>query len=417
MEDEEHGAMKVVVVERTKHRIVFDVQNVAPKWCVALRSAIRYAVPTMRAHLCVVNPKTDTAMDYMWWTNRVSQIPLESSNVDEFSYVDECDKCEAGGPCCEAKLMLSITNHEDHPKSVYTDEIISSDPRVVPVNRSFSVVAFFNTPEGVGVETDLVHSFDDGDVVTVLDSACQPPLPDWLRAVKCGEKSLVLENLYPDQGTLQIAENINFESHTEMVGHISKRQLLYTLKEGETVSLTATVRKGTGRDGIKWSPIGGSCSYRPLFRDLKIDTEELNQKQLEELVNICPQKVFDIEDLTANVIVADADACNGCRACVRWAKENGLQQLHPGECPGPGKEKRSKKWRLPGKCWDCGQDLWDTIMFPPKRLFEWHRFTVETNGSMDAALAVKKALFIIQSRLVQKAESAGAQPKEYPKLI
>ena len=408
--------MKVVVVERTKYRIVFDVRNVAPKWCIALRSAIRYAVPTMRAHLCVVHPKTDTVMDYMWWTNRVSQIALESSKVDEFSYVDECDKCEAGGQCCEANLVLSITNHEDHPRGVYTDEIISSDPRVLPVHRSFSVVAFFNTPEGVGVETDLVHSFDDGDLVRVLDSVCQPALPKWLRAVKCGEKSLVLENLFADQELLQIAENINFDIHSEMVGHISKRQLLYVLKQGETVSLTAIVRKGTGRDGIKWTTVGGLCSYRPLFKNLKVDNERLDQSQRKALIKTCPKKVFDIEDITGDVIIANVDECDGCQGCVVWAQENGLQQLHHGECPGPGKEKKSKRWRLPGKCWDCGQDLRDTVNFPRKRLFEWHRFTVETNGSMDAAFAVQNALFIMQSKLVSKAESAGLHPKEFPKL-
>lgn len=415
----EEANTAVVVVLRTKHRIVFDVRNVPPKWCIALRAAIRYAVPTMSSSLCVVSPKTNTVMDYMWWTNRISQLALESSHADEFSYADECDKCEAGGRCCEAKLTLAIWNKGDDDLPVYTDDIISSDTRVLLVHRSFSVLSLFNTPEGVGVETDLVHSFSDGDLVTVLDSVCQPPLPKWVRAVKCGEKSLVLENLFADQPTLQITENINFQIQTDMVAHISKRQLLYTLKPGGRVSFSATVRKGTGRDGTKWTPVGGLCSYRPLFRDLKVNNKLLKtEKQKKELVASCPKKVFDIEDFSRDVVVANADDCNGCERCTRWAKDRGLQNHkipHVG-CDGPSQEK--KMWRLPNQCEDCGLQIEteSAVEFPKKRLFEWHRFTVETNGSLDAADAVEQALAILQSRLAHKAEAAGAQPKEFPAL-
>jgi len=150
-------------------------------------------------------------------------------------------------------------------------------------------------------------------------------------------------------------------------------------------------------------------------------------QQTQDLVNVCPKGVFDIEDLTGQVNVANPDECNGCRACVFWAQDNGLnlntvaQNESCGEeCPGPGREKRSKQWRVGGRCWDCGQELEDgwqnTVEFPKERLFEWHRFTVETNGSLEAADAVQRALFILQSRLVSKAEAAGAQPSEYPEL-
>lgn len=417
--------MRVVIIERTKNRIVFDVENVPPKWCIALRSAIRYSVPTMSSSLCVVQPSTDTAMDYMWWTNRISQIALESHHVDEFNHVSECDKCESGGSCCESKLTLSIRNEEDEPLPIYTDDLISSDPRVLPVHRTFSVVAFYNTPQGVGVETDMRHSFSDGDLVTVLDCACKPPLPKWVRAIQCTDKRLVLERLFADQPKLELEENISFASHAAMVGHISNRQLLYTLKPGERVSFEATVHKGTGRDSIKWSPVAGLCGYRPLFRDLKVYSSKMSPQQTKELVGVCPKGVFDIEDLTGRVIVARPDDCDGCRACVRWAEERKFNTASPidrcgDNCPGPGREKRSKKWQQPGRCWDCGGEIpesrQNSVQFPKGTLFQWHRFTVETNGSLDAGNAVQRALSIVQSRLVAKEEAANMQPKEYPKL-
>lgn len=409
----EEVPFSVVIVSRTRKRIVFDVENAPPKLCLALRSAIRYAVPTMRSSLCVVGSSTDTAMDYMWWTNRVSQIALESHAIDEFSYVENCDRCESGGSCCEATLTLSIRNTQETPLPVYTDDLISSDPRTKPVHRTFSVVAFFNVPGGVGVETDEPHTFSDGDLVTVLDCACTPPLPRWVRAIQCTDKGLVLERLFADQPQLELEQDISFATHTEMVGHISNRQLLYTLKAGEHVSFEGTVRKGTGRDGIKWSPIAGLCSYRPLFRDLNVDSSRMSPQQKKQLVGVCPKRVFDIEELSGRVTVARPDDCDGCRACVNWAEQANLNTPAPSVLLSSSSSSGDACFAANTQ---ASMHAHNAVKFPHNKMFQWHRFTVETSGALDAADAVQRGLAVLKSRLVAKAQDAGAQPKEYPEL-
>jgi NAD-dependent dihydropyrimidine dehydrogenase PreA subunit len=157
------------------------------------------------------------------------------------------------------------------------------------------------------------------------------------------------------------------------------------------------------------------CFYRPLFRDLAVDNSKLNAEQKKGLVESCPKKVFDIEDISGDVVLANVDDCNGCRACINYATSQSLQRVHAnGMCPGVAEEKPA--FIFPDQCRDCGEQLVDAVQFPKKRLFEWHRFTVETNGSLDAAETVQRAIAIVENRLAHKAEGAGALPQEFPSL-
>ena len=55
--------------------------------------------------------------------------------------------------------------------------------------------------------------------------------------------------------------------------------------------------KGTGKTHAKWSPV--STAYYRLVPDIQIKSKIKNQ-EAEELVNLCPMGVFDIEDLGRN---------------------------------------------------------------------------------------------------------------------
>jgi hypothetical protein len=372
----------IKVVERYPHKLVFDVQHMPPKWCISLLSAIRLAVPTLKIDLPTIYPAhTNTVMDYKQWANRLGHIALESRHIDEFNYVMECN-CEAGGKCCESMIELTVTNNSTTDEMpLYTDDLVNGDNRVLPVHRTFSLVAIYNMPDGyIGVETDQPHTFSDGDLVTVLGSLCSPALPQYLRATQCEPNTIVLERLFPDQPPLQIEETVSYQMQAQMVGSITNRQLLYYLGLRESVSLKAIVRKGTGRQHIKWSPVVGGTGYRPLMRDLQVRSELLTTTQRQGMLDVCPKRVFDIED--SHLVAARPDDCDACRQCEYYA----VAQNQP-----------------------------ESVTLPQRKLAEWHRFTVETNGSLDAEDVVRRALKIVQQRLLYKADSAGAQLM-YPDL-
>ena len=179
---EARKSFEVRVVEHSRNYIVFDVKNMPPKWAVTLTSTMEFDVPTMKGHIVTMNPKTNTVMDYQQWANRLGQLVLDSTHIDEIKYVDDCD-CEDGGSCCQASITMNIINKKllfggEVPEDgedgrpnlgekeipVYTDDIVPGDPRFKLIHRSFSVRAIYNVADGVELLTDEPHTFSNGDL-------------------------------------------------------------------------------------------------------------------------------------------------------------------------------------------------------------------------------------------------------------
>jgi len=95
--------------------------------------------------------------------------------------------------------------------------------------------------------------------------------------------------------------------------------LLLKLRPGQEVELDAYCEKGLGRDHAKFSPVS-TATYR-LLPEISFQ-QDITGKDAEELVEICPMKVFDIEDLgkTKRAVVARPRNCTVCRECIRPAK-------------------------------------------------------------------------------------------------
>jgi len=98
--------------------------------------------------------------------------------------------------------------------------------------------------------------------------------------------------------------------------------LLAKLRPGQSIELSCRCCKGIGRDHAKFSPVA-TASYR-LLPEIKL-TENIKGSKAKELVEKCPMKVFDIEDIGGERIarVANPRNCTMCRECIRepgWDK-------------------------------------------------------------------------------------------------
>jgi DNA-directed RNA polymerase I and III subunit RPAC1 len=106
--------------------------------------------------------------------------------------------------------------------------------------------------------------------------------------------------------------------------------LIAKLRPGQRIEFEAHCRKGVGKDHAKFSPVA-TASYRLLpVIDLQ---QQLSGDLAEELVAMCPMKVFDIEDLgrgkktsggggEKRAVVSRPRDCTMCRECIRkegWA--------------------------------------------------------------------------------------------------
>lgn len=89
------------------------------------------------------------------------------------------------------------------------------------------------------------------------------------------------------------------------------------LRPGQEIHLTAFCEKNIGKEHAKWSPVA-TATYR-LMPDISFK-QPVTGSKAQELVNLCPMKVFDIED--GEAIVAQPRNCTFCRECIREPEWN-----------------------------------------------------------------------------------------------
>ncbi|CAD5315921.1 unnamed protein product [Arabidopsis thaliana] len=107
--------------------------------------------------------------------------------------------------------------------------------------------------------------------------------------------------------------------------------LIAKLGPGQEIELEAHAVKGIGKTHAKWSPVA-TAWYRMLPEVVLL--KEFEGKHAEELVKVCPKKVFDIEDMgqgRKRATVARPRDCSLCRECIRdgveWEDQVDLRRV------------------------------------------------------------------------------------------
>ena len=108
------------------------------------------------------------------------------------------------------------------------------------------------------------------------------------------------------------------EKFPDGIGPVHDNITVALLRPGQHIRLEAHCRKGIGKDHTKYSP-SATASYRLLP---KIDfAEPIKGDLAEELKEMCPMNVFDIEDLGSKggktAVVSRPRDCTMCRECIR----------------------------------------------------------------------------------------------------
>lgn len=103
-----------------------------------------------------------------------------------------------------------------------------------------------------------------------------------------------------------------FQSNPPKV--VDKNILITKLAVGQEIELICFLEKGIGKTHAKWSPVS-TATYRmkPVF--IFNDPEKLTKEETLDLINLCPRKVFDIED-GDQIVAKNVLNCSSCRACI-----------------------------------------------------------------------------------------------------
>ncbi|GAW81195.1 DNA-directed RNA polymerase I [Plasmodium gonderi] len=134
--------------------------------------------------------------------------------------------------------------------------------------------------------------------------------------------------------------------------------LITKISNGQEIELVCFLEKGIGKTHAKWSPV--CTAVYKMYPSFSFNTdEEFTKEEKQDLINICPKNVFDMED-SDNLVAKKPLDCSSCRVCI---------------------EKYPKK-----------------ISF--EKIKNHFVFTIESTGCFPAADIFKKALLILKEKVL-----------------
>ncbi|RLE52247.1 MAG: DNA-directed RNA polymerase subunit D [Candidatus Methanomethylicota archaeon] len=128
--------MHVEVVSASDASVRFVLSGVNVAFANALRRIMIAEVPCMAIEEVVILNNTSPIFDEIL-ANRLSLIPLKT-DLERFNLPEECDCGGVGCPKCQVTFVLDVEAKEG-PKVVYSGDLVSSDPEVVPVSDKIPI--------------------------------------------------------------------------------------------------------------------------------------------------------------------------------------------------------------------------------------------------------------------------------------
>jgi DNA-directed RNA polymerase II subunit RPB3 len=129
-----NASIGIEILELDHERIRFILNNVDTSFANSLRRIMIAETPIMAIEFVDIRTNTSPLHDEMF-AQRLGQIPLTSSLVDNFEYFMNCTNCQGGGGCtsCSVKLTLKVACTERDTMDVTSKDLISYSKDVAPV--------------------------------------------------------------------------------------------------------------------------------------------------------------------------------------------------------------------------------------------------------------------------------------------
>ncbi|KAK3021552.1 hypothetical protein RJ639_046500, partial [Escallonia herrerae] len=291
--DQFRSNFKVEVMRLNEDDMEFDMIGIDPSIANAFRRILIAELPTMAIEKVLIANNTSVIQDEVL-AHRLGLIPIK---VDPrlFDYMSEND----------------VPNEKNTIVFKLHVRCERGDARLTEKRRLTVVVLIFNW-----LVTEWYFK---------MAMACYAVTSDELKWLPNGSEFPLAPENSASNSTSRPKTYTSFSCSQDSLPQFSKNPI--TLKHpdiiiaklglGQEIELEAHAVKGMGKTHAKWSPVA-TAWYRMLPEVVLL--QEIEDEKATELVQKCPTKVFDIEDVgkgKKRATVARPRDCTLCRECIR----------------------------------------------------------------------------------------------------
>jgi DNA-directed RNA polymerase subunit D len=130
--------LKLDILEKSERKLVLVVEGISVEMINALRRIILTEIPVMAIDEVIIL-KNDSPLYDEIVSHRLGLIPLKT-DLEVYKLPRECECSGFGCPLCQVSLTCEITNTTNAPLDIYSGDLKSNDPKIVPVDDFIPIV-------------------------------------------------------------------------------------------------------------------------------------------------------------------------------------------------------------------------------------------------------------------------------------
>lgn len=130
--------LKLDILEQTEHKLVLVIEGISIEMINALRRIILTEIPVMAIDEVIIL-KNDSPLYDEIISHRLGLIPLKT-DLEVYKLPQECECGGFGCPLCQVSLTCEITNNSNAPLEIFSGDLKSNDPKIIPVDPNIPIV-------------------------------------------------------------------------------------------------------------------------------------------------------------------------------------------------------------------------------------------------------------------------------------
>lgn len=130
--------MSIEVLEKSNRNLTFVVEGISVDMANAIRRIILSEIPVMAIDEVIIL-KNDSPLYDEIISHRLGMIPL-TTDLETYKLPRDCSCGGYGCPICQVSLTCEVTNTSNAPIEIYSKNLNSNDPKIIPVDSNIPIV-------------------------------------------------------------------------------------------------------------------------------------------------------------------------------------------------------------------------------------------------------------------------------------